>query len=94
MEIKPDWYTTGTKKQIEEEIGDGFSLKGPGLYLSNNDTILVIMPNRTPRTFWNQAVESDEYYSAIVYNSSFTETIFSVLTGCIPIREDSRDLCT
>ena len=38
----PDWHTQGAVRAVEQYIGNGWKYRGPGLYLSDTDTLLVI----------------------------------------------------
>jgi hypothetical protein len=68
---------------------------GPGLYLKNEETILIICADKdnyikeTPSRmyFWSSDVEDDAKYHVFVYKCNVDYTLFSCF---IPIRIDTR----
>lgn len=90
LQVTPDWDRMGTKDALEKYIGDGrLTIIGPGLYLTNTDTILVLN-NEEDDSF---AVPNDKeaMYVLYCYNTPLSRTIFGYLDVVpIPIRLDDR----
>lgn len=48
LQVNSDWFQSGTPQELEDYIGDGrFKYLGPGLYLTNNQTVLVVANEET-----------------------------------------------
>jgi len=79
---------TGNKERIEQEFGIDF--KGPGFYLSNTDTLLIIPLNTYIEKTWHQTQPEDTQYYVEVWNTDFYNTIYAVIATA-PVRVDDRD---
>lgn len=94
-DIFPDWDEEGTKKELQETIGDEFVWNGPGIYLTDTDTLLIVTKERadgnkvTVNNIWQGYQPPETVYVAYCYNRPYHETLFSAIAST-PIREDSR----
>lgn len=43
MIVNSDWQMTGTKDQIERQVGNGLKLTGPGWYISDEEFSLLVV---------------------------------------------------
>ena len=84
----PDWVMYGTATKIEKELV-GIKFKGPGVYLTKTDTVLILPYNRAKETFWYQRYENEEIFNVHVYNTEYYHTLLSVI-GHAPNRQDDR----
>lgn len=78
---------------IAKAFEDEFEIKfnGPGMYVSNTRTILVVPVHRTYAEQWHQKSKmEDELFQVCVYNVAFEHTIFATIGG-VPNRMDTRD---
>jgi hypothetical protein len=95
VDLIPDWTETGTGEELQNNIGNGFIFKGPGIYLSNTDTLLVLTKARgdggeiTAKNIWNGFQPSGTVFTAYCYNVPYHETPFAIITST-PVREDPR----
>jgi hypothetical protein len=93
--LTPDWELTGSWTKLEEDIGNGFEFKGPGSYLSDTDTLLILPVMRgdgtqiTAENVWHQKQPAGTVFIACCYNQPFYLTALSVL-ATTPNRVDSR----
>jgi hypothetical protein len=80
-----------TIRSLEPELD--FAFKGPGFYMYDSHTILVV-PNLAPADFdqyhdpnvWIQDYPEDQNYLAFVYEAEVTDTIFGHLAIPVVIR--------
>lgn len=49
IQTNPDWTMYGTAREIEFQL-PGFKFNGPGTYLTNTDTVLIIAISRNEKT--------------------------------------------
>lgn len=94
-DIEPDWDETGTWEELEESIGSGFKYHGPGIYLSDTDTLLIFTQERgdgrelTIKNAWQSYQPSGTIFVAYCYNRPYHETPFAIIAST-PVREDTR----
>jgi hypothetical protein len=95
VQVCPDWTVQGTKEKLEERIGNGFTIKGPGLYLTDTDTVLVQLNEETRDNFkaWSISHKGDnqldQHYVVYVYNTKIENTIWGEI-NLVRTREDKR----
>ena len=53
IQVESSWVKIGTDEEIKAELGPDFDFAGPGLYLTNTDTLLIIPKNRPLKDLWN-----------------------------------------
>lgn len=90
LQVNADYRMTGTRQELREKVSSDLEIDGPGLYLSDTDTVLVLRNDR--RHSWNQGDKYDREnaaYVAYFYNCRFDETIFSQIATA-PVRSDKR----
>lgn len=90
IQAVPDWNMCRTAKQLEEELIN-FKYAGPGFYLTDQDTLLVIPADREHGLrFWSIGTSNlEERFYLLVFNVPFRETIFAAMGGA-PTRKDDR----
>ena len=88
METELAWNMMGNKERIEQEFGIEF--KGPGFYLSNTDTILIMPLNTDFEKIWYQKQPESTQYYVEVWNTDFHNTSYAVIATA-PVRLDDRD---
>jgi len=78
LQIASDWSAKFDVVAFERELGVKF--KGPGLYCSTQDTLLVVPlppgPNVDKSTVWNQRQPEGTVYEVHVWNSPISELWF------------------
>ena len=93
MQLVPDWIKVYGPSQFEDIFHRKFH--GPGFYLSDTDTLLVLPVGSdnepTPETIWKQEQVNGTLYRVYVYNRAFAKLAFSVL-AIAPVRGDHRTL--
>lgn len=89
MQVAPDWHMTDTKSSLEEKIGNGLLIVGPGFYLSNTDTLLLVREG--DEIFWWSRFPDDDdtVYTAYVWNTEICNTILGN-TEYSSVRSDTR----
>lgn len=91
MQFGADWHTNYHPLEFLRDFG--VELKGPGLYLTKTDTILVLanpaQGDVTKENIWNAEWPADTLWTAHVYNCPYSETVLSVLATA-PTRVDER----
>ncbi len=87
LQVSPDWVHRYSAKQAENDLV-GFKFKGPGLYLTKTDT-MIVLPDSDPSTGdpWEQNWLKDQLFTFYCYNVPFSYTIFSRIG---PVRLDIR----
>lgn len=92
MEVGYAWSISGSPTDLEKELNE-FTFKGPGLYLTNIETLLVVPspPDEAPtaKNIWNKEQPKGTIYTAYLYDCRAEDHIFSVIATC-PIHEDTR----
>jgi len=88
METGCAWNMIGNKERIEQEFKIKF--KGPGFYLSNTDTLLIIPLNTEFKKIWHQTQPENTQYYVEVWNTDFYNTIYAVIATA-PVRLDDRE---
>jgi hypothetical protein len=92
----PDWDLSGTAEELQKQIGNGFKFNGPGFYLTDSDTLLIIPRRRGDKTqitvenVWCLEQPKGTLFSAHCFNSAFSDMIFSGV-ATTPVREDTRE---
>lgn len=90
LQVLPDWYEHGTKAILEAEIGNGFTLDGPGFYLRSDQTVLVLRHDPDHDHVWSQTShDPNPTYMILVWNSPYDQVIFSQISTA-PVRHDER----
>lgn len=96
LQVQCDWRTVGSLGRLHDYFGGETdfikNFNGPGFYLTDTNTILVMVNDDDNNTEpWNQPVDHDERTSYIwyVYNVPFHLTIFSAI-AVAPNRYDGR----
>jgi hypothetical protein len=92
IQVTPDWQHSGTAESIAHQFKfdhKEFQFKGPGFYLSDTDT-LVIVP-RVEHPSFKKDWPKETVFTAYVYNTPFSGTVFS-WNSIIPVRDDRRNL--
>lgn len=93
MQVGPD-YTQTFISGLQFSAYFGIEFKGPGFYLSEGDTVLVVpMPPQerpTAENVWNTGQEVGTIYAAHVWNCNYGATIFAVVSVA-PVRVDKRE---
>jgi hypothetical protein len=91
IQVERDWVKVGTAAELEAAVGNGFKFKGPGFYLTDKDTVLIV-----PREFgdhdnmWKQSWPADTVFVFFCWNAPHHETIWSV--SCVaPVKVDDRE---
>lgn len=92
IQFLPDWSEwSQTTDQIKGVIVD---FCGPGFYLSDGDTALVL-PTRpkdhTGRSVWAYQQPQDQTWELHVWNTRIDNTLFPLLSRA-PTRRDKRNL--
>lgn len=87
MQVTPDWTEIWTADSGEKELLD-FEFLGPGWYLSDKDTLLVVPAVDNPN--WNKKQPSDMRYLFHCWNVPYAKTIFHNVIS-IPQRSDTSD---
>ncbi len=84
--------TFDSAEKIEMELV-GFKFKGPGLYMTKTDTVVILpRPPENPPTIknvWAQSQPEGTVWDFNVYNCNFNDTIFAVIAN-IATRQDER----
>lgn len=92
LQVKPDWSTSyASTDALETDLR--FEYGGPGFYLWQDCTILVVAraPNGNPENCWDTEQPEHTVLSAYVWNYPFHETIFSqVIEHLVPARLENR----
>lgn len=90
MQVAPDWSRKYTPAQAEAQLKD-FKFKGPGLYMTKTDTMIVVRVEPIPygTSPWKHAHRPDELFEFHVYNCPFEETIFGA-DRLLVTRQDDR----
>jgi len=88
LSLNSDWFLTGTKDQLEEQL-KSFTFDGPGFYLTNHDTLLVVPCGFDIENPWIHKWSKETIFTAYIFNCEFKDTIFSHLTNA-PCRVDRR----
>ena len=69
-QVDSSWTISGTGNEIETKLEHDFAydfvFKGPGLYLTDTDTLLIISRNRSSDV-WHQVWEKDEQFCVYIY---------------------------
>lgn len=88
MQVTPNWTVSGTAKELEDTIGNGFEFKGPGLYEDTNGFALVVPLGEAAFIGqWKETWPPDERFAFHKYDAPFYKTVFgSVATA--PVRSD------
>jgi hypothetical protein len=95
VQMHPDWTQDyASSQELEVDMMGHLNFRGPGLYLSDTDTLLVI-PNRpdgdpTLDNIWNAEQPEGTRWTVHVWNCPFSETIFLAM-GRVPVRMDGRN---
>ncbi len=87
--FQPDWQELWTPAQAEAELR-GFKFKGPGWYLSGDDTVLVIQPNAPAYLgfgFWSSDVGVKFWF--FVYNHRNPRSAFNQICQA-PVRSVTK----
>lgn len=87
-QVRPDWGGRYTAKEAERQLKN-FEFKGPGAYLTETDTLIVV-PVEVTNSPWQQCWPEAAVFEFNVYNCQFYETIFAVI-GSLPSRLDTRE---
>ena len=91
-QLRPDWTMQGTGAEIERAIGGDFRFSGPGFYLSETDTALVVPTGEIePDITWRKDWPEEQQFDIYVYNCRSSHTIFSTI-AVAPVRVDNRCL--
>ena len=104
MQLEPDWTMINVTPEIIEQQLKDFEFNGPGFYLTQEDTLLIVpsechqtkddsQPIKviTRKTIWDSVWPSVTLFDVYVYNSSFNHLLFSVIRTA-PVRLDKRPL--
>lgn len=93
LQVLPDWYEHGSRSVLEAEaFGRNLIIDGPGFYLKNDQTILVIRHDPNTDHLWaSTSFLPDPVYSIYVWNSPYDQIIFSQIATA-PVRKDERTL--
>jgi hypothetical protein len=88
--IHADWQERVSPGTFEGTFK--FQFKGPGFYMTDTDTVLVI-PDTEDKPeadkYWHIEQPEGTTYLALVYNYPYQETLFSILATA-PVRADTR----
>lgn len=79
LQVEPDWDTCDTPAALEGLVGSAFKFKGPGFYLTDTDTLLILASS-----------DSQEFY-AYCWNCRFEETIFCEV-ATMTLQSDERKI--
>jgi hypothetical protein len=91
VQVERDWVWVGTAGQLEKEIGNGFKFSGPGFYLTNTDTVLIIPREFDDRdSMWKKTWPVDTVFVTFCWNTQHQNTIWSVCS-LAPVRVDDRE---
>lgn len=69
----PDWSERGHPTAIEKYIGNGWTYRGPGLYLSDTDTMLVV--EERPASAKPYTGKTPGVINVLVWNTPLHDTI-------------------
>ncbi len=84
MQVTPNWTSSGSPEEFETHFKIPF--KGPGLYVTETDTILVTTDEmQEGRNPWAQVWPEGTVFNSYVYNGPFHNTFFAHC-GRIPSR--------
>lgn len=89
LQVNSAWSQIWTVKEVEHELS-GFEFKGPGWYLSKDESLLVVpfeRPNLGPGELWDHSSDNGERFH-FYYYGEFSGTIFA--DGFVPTRQDDR----
>jgi hypothetical protein len=87
MQFLPDWHQLWTIAEAEAQLKD-FKFDGPGLYLTDTDTMVVMPSDDTRQTIWKRRKPSVETkYHFYVYNCESSQVAWLVTP---PVRQDDR----
>jgi hypothetical protein len=75
INIVPDWMLSGTPAYFEHELGN-FKFKGPGIYATATDTLLIV-PRDPKRDLWENNLPPDAQYRLYCWNTKIEHTILS-----------------
>lgn len=95
-QLLPDWSHVWTSVEAEDQL-EGFKFHGPGFYLTDTDTIVVVPlgsrlgPMGEERKLWSARYQESEQFHFHCYNCPHYETLFSQM-GLIPVKLDARTL--
>ena len=77
LQVNSDWFQSGTPQELEDYIGEGrFKYIGPGLYLTNNQTILVVANEETDNP-WKKTWPEGTTFTMYVWDMPIHQTILS-----------------
>lgn len=85
MQINPNSYFVGKKKDIEKEF-HGLVFDGPGLYLTENEVLIVQVKNFNGASWFVSWTEETTFECAL-FNNPISKTIFAEV---IPIRQEIK----
>lgn len=97
-QVTPNWTTPLVAGDFEKLFSNMGEFNGPGFYLSDTDTLLIVRDERIgaveeqlPQYTWRKALKRNERFKAYVYNCVLAQTIFGVVSA-VPVRRDIRSL--
>lgn len=80
MQFESDWNICFNKTSTIERELKGFKFKGPGIYLSDTDTLLIIpiisSKEITGTTIWDKEWPKDTDFICYVWNTQVKNLIF------------------
>lgn len=88
MQVEPDWTTNLTSpEEFQREFEMPYA--GPGFYLADTDTLLVVPTTQPASRVWHKLQPKGEVIRVYVWNCAFHKTVFSV-AAITPVRHDKR----
>lgn len=89
LQVTPDWSMTGTMEDFSKECAPTV-FDGPGLYLHNTTTALVMPESMPPDgVCWRHRWPKDAVFRLYVWGVPFHQTILSRADA--PVRVDDRE---
>jgi len=89
LSLNSDWFLNGTKDQLQEQL-KSFIFEGPGFYLTEHDTLLVVPNGYDIENPWKKEWPDPTVFTAYIFNCEFKDTLFSHL-NIAPCRVDKRE---
>ena len=86
-QVCPDWsHTYSSIEQLEHDL-TGIKYTGPGVYLTETDTLIIVAREPDGSETWNHIHSGDANFCVHCYNCNFRDTIFAEIP---PNRLDTR----
>lgn len=88
--LNSDWQMTCTAKHAEKEL-TAFKFEGPGWYITETETMIVIPTHRNRDEIWHQASKDpNEHFTFYVYAGRFPSWLIGALSHA-PTRVDNLE---